>query len=129
MSKLRTLYVLFARLKQGRVSLDDELPVSEAAWALNEGSTMFVGINEKLRVEDLIRGSIVQSGNDACQVVAEGLGGAEQALAEVMYETADRIGLPTSHFGNSHGLEDASNQTSVRVLALLSRHLIADFKS
>src|SRR3546814_13419059 len=108
MSKLRTLYVLFARLKQGRVSLDDELPVSEAAWALNEGSTMFVGINENLRVEDLIRGIIVQSGNDACLVVAEGLAGTEQAFAEVMNETAQRIGLQNSHFVNSHEIGRAA---------------------
>lgn len=127
MSKLMTLYVLFDRLKQGRISLDDELPVSEAAWALNEGSTMFVGIGENLRVEDLIRGIIVQSGNDACLVVAEGLAGTEQAFAEVMNETATRIGLQDSHFVNSHGLEDPAHQMTVRDLAVLSKHLIADF--
>jgi D-alanyl-D-alanine carboxypeptidase (penicillin-binding protein 5/6) len=127
MSKLMTLYVLFDRLKQGNVSLDDEFPVSEKAWALDEGSTMFVGIGEKLRVEDLIRGIIVQSGNDACLVVAEGIAGTEEAFAELMNETAARIGLADSHFVNSHGLEDPAHLMTVRDLATLAEHLIADF--
>jgi D-alanyl-D-alanine carboxypeptidase (penicillin-binding protein 5/6) len=127
MSKLMTLYVLFDRLKQGNVSLDDEFPVSEKAWALDEGSTMFVGIGEKLRVEDLIRGIIVQSGNDACLVVAEGIAGTEEAFAELMNETAARIGLANSHFVNSHGLENPAHLMTVRDLAVLAEHLIADF--
>lgn len=127
MSKLMTLYVLFDRLKQGNVSLDDEFPVSEKAWALDEGSTMFVGIGEKLRVEDLIRGIIVQSGNDACLVVAEGIAGTEEAFAELMNETAAKIGLANSHFVNSHGLENPAHLMTVRDLATLAKHLIADF--
>ena len=127
MSKLMTLYVLFDRLKQGNVSLDDEFPVSEKAWALDEGSTMFVGIGEKLRVEDLIRGIIVQSGNDACLVVAEGIAGTEEAFAELMNETAARIGLTNSHFVNSHGLENPAHLMTVRDLSVLAKHLIADF--
>lgn len=127
MSKLMTLYVLFDRLKQGNVSLDDEFPVSEKAWALNEGSTMFVGIGENLRVEDLIRGIIVQSGNDACLVVAEGIAGTEEAFAELMNETAAKIGLTNSHFVNSHGLEDPAHLMTVRDLSVLAKHLIADF--
>jgi D-alanyl-D-alanine carboxypeptidase (penicillin-binding protein 5/6) len=127
MSKLMTLYVLFDRLKQGNVTLDSEFPVSEKAWALNEGSTMFVGIGEKLRVEDLIRGIIVQSGNDACLVVAEGIAGTEEGFAELMNETAVKIGLQDSHFVNSHGLEDPEHLMTVRDLAILAKHLIADF--
>jgi len=127
MSKLMTLYVLFDRLKQGNVSLDDEFPVSEKAWALDEGSTMFVGIGEKLRVEDLIRGIIVQSGNDACLVVAEGIAGTEEAFAELMNETAAKIGLANSHFVNSHGLENPAHLMTVRDLSTLAKHLIADF--
>ena len=127
MSKLMTLYVLFDRLKQGNVSLDDEFPVSEKAWALNEGSTMFVGIGENLRVEDLIRGIIVQSGNDACLVVAEGIAGTEEAFAELMNETGARIGLANSHFVNSHGLENPAHLMTVRDLSVLAEHLIADF--
>ena len=127
MSKLMTLYVLFDRLKQGSISLDSEFPVSEKAWALNEGSTMFVDIGEKVRVEDLIRGIIVQSGNDACVVVAEGLSGTEEAFAELMNETGKRIGLQHSHFVNSHGLEHPDHLMTVRDLATLAKHLIADF--
>ncbi len=127
MSKLMTLYMLFDRLKKGAVSLDDEFPVSEKAWALNEGSTMFVGINEKIRVEDLIRGIIVQSGNDACLVVAEGIAGTEAAFAELMNEKAKELGLQHSHFVNSHGLEDPNHQMTVRDLSILVKHLIADF--
>lgn len=127
MSKLMTLYVLFERLKQGTISLDSEFPVSQKAWALNEGSTMFVDIGEKLRVEDLIRGIIVQSGNDACVVVAEGISGTEEAFAELMNEIGKRIGLENSHFVNSHGLEHPDHLMTVRDLATLSTHLIADF--
>ncbi len=127
MSKLMTLYVLFDRLKQGNITLDSEFPVSEKAWALNEGSTMFVGIGESLRVEDLIRGIIVQSGNDACVVVAEGIAGTEEAFAELMNETATRIGLTNSHFVNSHGLENPAHLMTVRDLSILAKHLIADF--
>lgn len=127
MSKLMTLYVLFDRLKQGVITLDSEFPVSQKAWALDEGSTMFVGIGEKLRVEDLIRGIIVQSGNDACLVVAEGIAGTEEAFAELMNETAARLGLKDSHFVNSHGLEHPDHLMTVRDLAILSTRLIADF--
>lgn len=127
MSKLMTLYVLFDRLKQGNISLDSEFAVSEKAWALDEGSTMFVGIGERLRVEDLIRGIIVQSGNDACLVVAEGISGTEAAFAELLNETAARIGLEHSHFVNSHGLEHPEHLMTVRDIATLAKHLIADF--
>ena len=127
MSKLMTLYILFDRMKQGSVSIDSEFPVSEKAWALNEGSTMFVDIGEKVRVEDLIRGIIVQSGNDACVVVAEGLSGTEEGFAELMNETGKRIGLQNSHFVNSHGLEHPDHLMTARDLATLAQHLIADF--
>jgi D-alanyl-D-alanine carboxypeptidase (penicillin-binding protein 5/6) len=127
MSKLMTLYMLFDALKNGQLSLDDTFPVSEAAWALDEGSTMFVGIGERLKVEDLIRGIVVQSGNDACFVVAEGLAGSEAAFAEQMNKKAAEIGLANSHFVNSHGLEHPEHQMTVRDIATLSAHLIRDF--
>jgi len=127
MSKLMTLYLLFEDLKAGKVQLDDMLAVSEDAWALNEGSTMFVGIDSSIAIEDLIRGIIVQSGNDACVVVAEGLAGSEAAFVDRMNEEAKRIGLANSHFANSHGLEDPNHQMTVHDLAILARHLIADF--
>lgn len=127
MSKLMTVYLLFEQLKAGALSLDDTLPVSEAAWALNEGSTMFVGIGDRIRIEDLIRGIVVQSGNDACQVIAEGLAGSEAAFVERMNAKAAELGMTGSHFANSHGLEDPNHYMTARDLALLSRRLIADF--
>ena len=127
MSKLMTLYLLFERLKAGRVSLDDTFPVSEKAWALNEGSTMFVGIDTQISVLDLIRGVIVQSGNDACLVIAEGLAGSEEAFAELMNERGREIGLTASHFVNSHGLEDPNHKMTARDLATLATRIIADF--
>ncbi|MDZ4735142.1 MAG: D-alanyl-D-alanine carboxypeptidase family protein [Rhodospirillaceae bacterium] len=127
MSKLMTLYMLFDALKNGQLSLDDSFPVSEAAWALDEGSTMFVGIGERLKVEDLIRGIVVQSGNDACFVIAEGLAGSEAAFVEQMNKKAAEIGLSNSHFVNSHGLEHPEHQMTVRDIATLSARLIRDF--
>ena len=127
MSKLMTLYMLFDRLKSGELSLDDTFPVSETAWAMNEGSTMFVDIGETLKIEDLIRGIVVQSGNDACFVVAEGLAGSEAAFAESMNAKAKELGLSSSHFANSHGLEDPDHQMTVRDIATLSAALIRDF--
>ncbi len=127
MSKLMTLYLLFDRLKEGRFTLDDTFPVSEAAWAHNEGSTMFVGIDSQIRIEDLIRGVAVQSGNDACIVIAEGISGSEAAFAELMNETAAKLGLQHSRFVNSHGLEDPDHKMSARDLAILTKRLIVDF--
>ena len=127
MSKLMTLYMLFDRLKSGELSLDDTFPVTETAWAMNEGSTMFVDIGEELKIEDLIRGIVVQSGNDACFVVAEGLAGSEAAFAEAMNVKGRELGLNSSHFVNSHGLEDPNHQMTVRDIATLSAALIRDF--
>jgi len=127
MSKLMTLYLVFDRLKAGQIKLTDMLTVSEAAWALNEGSTMFVGIGSKIPVEDLIRGIIVQSGNDACLVFAEGLAGSEEAFAKLMNEKAKEIGLTNSHFVNAHGLENPDHKMTARDLARLATHIIQDF--
>jgi D-alanyl-D-alanine carboxypeptidase (penicillin-binding protein 5/6) len=127
MSKLMTIYLLFDALKKGEVKLDDTFPVSKEAWALNEGSTMFVGIDSRIRVEDLIRGIIVQSGNDACIVVAEGLAGTEAAFVERMNKKGQEIGLVNSHFTNPHGLEDPNHLMTVHDIATLAHHLIADF--
>jgi D-alanyl-D-alanine carboxypeptidase (penicillin-binding protein 5/6) len=127
LSKLMTIYLLFEALKKGEVTLDDTFPVSEEAWALREGSKMFVGIGTKIRVEDLIRGIIVQSGNDACVVVAEGLAGSVPAFVERMNAKAKELGLTNSRFDNPHGLEDPNQLMTARDIALLSRHLIKDF--
>jgi D-alanyl-D-alanine carboxypeptidase (penicillin-binding protein 5/6) len=124
LSKLMTVYLLFDALKKGEVKLDDTFPVSKEAWALNEGSTMF---GDQIKIEDLIRGIIVQSGNDACLVVAEGLAGTEATFVERMNEKAKELGLTQSHFDNPHGLEDPRQLMTAHDVAWLAHHLIADF--
>lgn len=126
MSKLMTIYLLFQRLADGRLSMDDEFAVSEKAWRMG-GSKMFVEVGKTARVEDLVRGIVVQSGNDACIVVAEGIAGSEAAFAELMNEEAKRIGLQDSHFVNASGWPDPDHLMSARDLAQLARHLINDF--
>lgn len=126
MSKLMTAYLVFERLREGTLSLDDELPVSERAWRA-EGSRMFVEVGERVRVRDLLRGMIVQSGNDACIVLAEGLAGSEAAFAELMNEKARELGLTASHFANATGLPDPQHYMSVRDLAVLASAIIRRF--
>ncbi|MBN9545016.1 MAG: D-alanyl-D-alanine carboxypeptidase [Alphaproteobacteria bacterium] len=127
MSKLMTLELLFQRLKDGRIKLTDTLPVSERAWR-TQGSKMFVELNSRIPVEALIRGIIIDSGNDACVVVAEGLGGTVEGFADMMNKRAKEIGLDQSHFVNPDGLPDPPGQMmSAMDLAKLARHLIRDY--
>jgi D-alanyl-D-alanine carboxypeptidase (penicillin-binding protein 5/6) len=127
MSKLMTLELLFQRLKDGRVKLTDTFPVSQEAWS-TQGSKMFVEINSRIQVEDLIRGIIVMSGNDACVVVAQALGGTTQGFVDMMNARAKQLGLAQSHFVNPNGLPDPDGQLmSVMDLAKLARHLIYDY--
>lgn len=126
MSKLMTMYVVFDLLKQGRLRLDQELPVSERAWRMG-GSKMFVQVGTQISVENLARGVIIQSGNDACIVLAEGISGSEQQFAELMNETARRIGLRDSTFRNSTGWPDPEHRMTARDLAHLAKRIIADF--
>ena len=126
MSKMMTIYMLFEQLKQGKLKLSDELGVSERAWRM-QGSKMFVDINTRVRIGDLLRGIIVQSGNDACIVVAEGLAGSEEAFAERMNARAKQLGLTGSTFRNSTGWPDKQHLMTARDLALLARHTIHDF--
>jgi D-alanyl-D-alanine carboxypeptidase (penicillin-binding protein 5/6) len=126
MSKLMTMYVVFDRLKQGRLQLDQMLPVSERAWRMG-GSKMFVDIGQQVRVEDLIRGVIVQSGNDACIVLAEAISGSEQQFAELLNEYARRMGMTNSNFRNSTGWPDPEHRMTARDLSILARRLITDF--
>jgi serine-type D-Ala-D-Ala carboxypeptidase (penicillin-binding protein 5/6) len=130
MSKIMTAYTVYTYLRDGKAKLDDLLPVSERAWrtGLNDNeSRMFVPLNGRVKVEDLLRGMIVQSGNDACVVLAEGLAGSEPAFVEKMNELAQKMGLTNSHFANVHGLPAPDHYSSPRDLAMLSRHLIQDF--
>lgn len=126
MSKLMTLYMVFEAVASGRFSLDDRLRVSEKAAAMG-GSKMFVRAGERVRVIDLIRGIIVQSGNDACVVVAEGLAGSEEAFAAAMTERGREIGLSNSTFTNSTGWPHPGQRMTARDLVLLSTRLIQEF--
>lgn len=131
MSKLMTVYVLLSKIKDGEVSLDDKYTVSENAWrkggAASGGSTMFLKIGQEVRVEDLLKGILIQSGNDACIVVAENLAGSEEEFASMMNETAEKIGLENAHFVNATGLPHPEHKISVEDLAILARHIIKEF--
>ena len=131
MSKLMTAYMVFDRLKAGQLSLDDEMSVSENAWriggAASGGSTMFLNPNDRVKVEDLLRGMIIQSGNDACIVLAEGMAGSEEAFAEQMTAKAKEIGLTASNFMNATGLPHPDHYMTARDLTVLARRIVADF--
>jgi serine-type D-Ala-D-Ala carboxypeptidase (penicillin-binding protein 5/6) len=131
MSKLMTLAVLFKTLKAGNLRLSDEFVVSEGAWrrggAPSGTSAMMVPVNTRVKLEELLQGIIIQSGNDACIAVAEGLAGTEDAFAKMMNEEAARLGLKKSTFRNSTGLYHPEHLMSVRDLAVLSRHIIRNF--
>ena len=126
LSKLMTLYMVFERLKGGALSLDDEFAVSRKAWRMG-GSRTFVEVGSRVRVEDLVRGIAVQSGNDASVVVAEGLSGSERAFAEAMNLKARELGLAHSKFVNASGWPAAGHAMSPRDLAVLARLIIERF--
>jgi D-alanyl-D-alanine carboxypeptidase (penicillin-binding protein 5/6) len=127
MSKLMTLELLFQRLADGRMKLTDTLPVSQRAWS-TQGSKMFVELGSRIAVEDLIRGIITQSGNDACIVVAESIGGSVEGFVGMMNKRAGQLGLAQAHFVNPDGLPDPPGQLmSALDLAKLARHLINDY--
>jgi D-alanyl-D-alanine carboxypeptidase (penicillin-binding protein 5/6) len=131
LAKLMTSAVIFDAVKAGKLSLDDEFVVSENAWrtggATSGGSTMFAKLNSSIRLEDLMRGIIVQSGNDACITVAEGMAGTEATFADMMNAEAKKIGLTGSHFRNSTGLPDPDQYVTARDLAKLSYYIVHQF--
>ena len=126
MSKIMTAYMVFKEIREGRLSLQDEFSVSERAWRI-QGSKMFVPLGGRVKVEDLLRGMIVQSGNDACVVLAEGIAGSEEAFAERMNQEAKRLGLTSSNFRNASGWPDPEHYMTARDLATLAFHVIRDF--
>jgi D-alanyl-D-alanine carboxypeptidase (penicillin-binding protein 5/6) len=126
MSKLMTVYLAFSRLKDGSLKLTDSLPVSEKAWR-TQGSKTFVEIGGRLLVDELLQGIIVQSGNDACIVIAEGLAGSEEAFVGQMNEMAAKLGMKNTHFDNATGLPDDNHLMSAHDLAILAQHVIHDF--
>ncbi len=126
MTKLMTAYLVYQALKDGKLRLTDELPVSEKAWRM-QGSKMFVQIGTNVKVEDLIRGMIVQSGNDACIVLAEGIAGSEDQFVELMNAKAKHLGLTNSVFKNVTGWPDPELHMSVRDIATLAKRIVQDF--
>ncbi|MBL4720777.1 MAG: D-alanyl-D-alanine carboxypeptidase [Alphaproteobacteria bacterium] len=123
MTKMMTAYLLFERIKSGALSLNDTFPVSEKAWSKG-GSKMFVKVGDRVKIEDLIRGIVVQSGNDATIVVSEGIAGSESAFAELMTEKATELGMTETTFRNASGWPDPEHVTTARDLATLAESTI-----
>jgi len=126
LTKLMTAYLTFSAIHKKTIALEQSLPVSEKAWRTG-GSKMFVRVDTQVPVEDLIKGMIVQSGNDACVTLAEAIAGSEENFAQQMNREAQRLGMKNSHFMNSTGLPDPEHYTTARDLSLLAGALIRDF--
>ena len=126
MTKIMAAYVLFDRLESGELSMNDQFVVSEKAWRKG-GSKMFVEVGKEITVENLLQGMIVQSGNDASIVLAEGIAGSEEAFADIMNDYAERLDMPATNFENATGWPDEAHRTSAIGLARLARALISDF--
>jgi D-alanyl-D-alanine carboxypeptidase (penicillin-binding protein 5/6) len=126
LTKIMTVYVIFRELGNGHLHLDDTVSISEKAWKTS-GSRMFVELGNQVKVEDLLKGVIIQSGNDASVALAEHVGGNEETFAEMMNQHAIRLGMTNSHFKNSDGLPVEDHYTSARDLAILTTALIKEF--
>lgn len=131
LAKMMTMEVVFGALKSGQLTIDDEFMVSENAWrtggASSGGSTMFAELNSSIRLEDLIKGVIVQSANDGCIIIAEGMAGSEELFAQLMTERAKKIGLSNSEFYNSTGLPHPDQKVTMRDLVTLTMHLQSEY--
>lgn len=126
LTKIMTTYVVFQALKEGQITLDDEVTVSEKAWRM-QGSRMFIEVGKKVRVEDLLLGVIVQSGNDASVALAEYVAGSESVFAEMMNQSAQALGMTSTHFVNSTGWPHDDHYSTARDLATLARAMIREF--
>lgn len=126
LTKLMTAYLTFAAIHNKTIALDQKVPVSEKAWRTG-GSKMFVRVDTQVPVEDLIKGMIVQSGNDACVTLAEAIAGSEENFAQMMNREAQRLGMKSSSFRNATGLPDPEHYTTARDLSVLTSALIRDF--
>ncbi len=129
MTKIMTSIIAFDLLKNNKLSLDDTFVVSENAWRLSQSgySSMFIMVNDEVSVENLLKGIIVASGNDACVALAEGIAGSEENFAEMMNEKATEIGMVSTNFTNSSGINDPDNISTVRDIALMSKFLIENY--
>jgi D-alanyl-D-alanine carboxypeptidase (penicillin-binding protein 5/6) len=126
LTKIMTVYVVFTELSNGHLHLEDMVTISEKAWKTS-GSRMFVELGNQIKVEDLLKGVIIQSGNDASVALAEHVGGNEETFAEMMNQHAIRLGMANSHFKNSDGLPVEDHYTTARDLAILTTALIKEF--
>ena len=129
MTKIMTAIVTFDLLKKGETSLDEMITISEKAWRLSQSgySSMFIMLNDEISVEDLLKGIIIVSGNDACVALAEGLSGSEEDFVVLMNEKATEIGLENSNFSNSSGINDVNNYSTVRDVLKMSRYMIKNY--
>ena len=129
MTKIMTAIVAFDLLKKNKLSLDDKFIISENAWRLSQAgySSMFIMINDQVSVENLLKGIIIASGNDACVALAEGIAGTEANFADMMNEKAGEIGMTSTNFTNSSGINDPDNISTVRDIALMSQYLIKNY--
>lgn len=126
LTKLMTAYLTFAAIKQGTIKPEQTIVVSEKAWKA-QGSRMFIQVNTQVKVDDLIKGMIVQSGNDACVALAEAIAGTEENFAQMMNQQAQKLGMKATSFKNAAGMPDPEHYTTARDLATLTRALIHDF--
>ncbi len=129
MTKIMTAIIAFDLLKENKLSLDDKFTISENAWRLSQAgySSMFIMINDQVSVENLLKGIIIASGNDACVALAEGIAGSEANFADMMNEKAGQIGMTSTNFTNSSGINDPDNISTVRDIALMSQYLIKNY--
>ena len=129
MTKIMTAIVVFDLLKKGETSLDEPITISEKAWRMSQSgySSMFIMLNDQVSVEDLLKGVIIVSGNDACVALAEGLSGSEEDFVILMNEKAEEIGLENTNFNNSSGINDVDNYSTVRDILKMSRYMIDTF--
>jgi D-alanyl-D-alanine carboxypeptidase (penicillin-binding protein 5/6) len=129
-TKVMTVYVAFDEIKRGRIHLNDQVPISEKAWRQGIDSTesrMFLEVGSKVPLEDLLRGIVIQSGNDAAVAVSEYLGGTEQGFAQIMNHYAEQLGMKNTHYMDASGMPDPQHHTSARDIATLARALIRNF--
>ena len=129
MTKIMTAIIAFDLLEKNQLSLDDKFTISENAWRLSQGgySSMFIMINDQVSVENLLKGIIIGSGNDACVALAEGIAGSESNFADMMNEKAGEIGMTSTNFTNSSGINDPENVSTVKDIALMSKYLIQNY--
>ena len=129
MTKIMTTIVVFDLLVNERISLDDKVTISEKAWRMSQAgySSMFIMVNDEITIEDLLKGIIVASGNDACVALAEGIAGTEENFVSLMNDKAQEIGMTSTNFANTSGINNPDNYSTVRDIALMSSHLIKNY--